>query len=150
MNSTQEYWRRHDEECGLERLIQLSESTYDREAKLYTKYPTIDDYQMEVDKITESLLELNFDDEESLSFKAAVIILLFMRRPRRRFESLVKATDYTTNEVRFIMRNLSENGILSEGFLQIDYYEDPLVMYTEITMCAMCGAGEAARKVVLN
>lgn len=100
------------------------------------------------ESIKRGLIEINLAEENSMTFKAAVLFLLIGQTGILHFGSLKKRTGYLLDEIRFIFANWKKYKIFKDGKFYLDEPQNPLHETTEVTLIAMCGAGILARTTV--
>lgn len=85
------------------------------------------------------------DREDDLTFMSAVIILIGGYHDWN-LDKLHKVTGYRYDAVETILKNLYENNIIEDGKLNMDFYGTELENVIELTLVALCGAGEVVRR----
>lgn len=101
---------------------------------------------MKIEEVIETIRSLNItEDEESLTFKSAVILLYGMTNGTVSPQKLKRATGYWWKEVYFIVNNFRANLVIVGYNWELIIVEDDLQNLIEITCLAMAGAGELVR-----
>lgn len=101
---------------------------------------------MTLGEATRIAKEMNLgEDENGLTFKAAVLILMGINHNTCSYSKLKKLTCYWWKEVVFILNNFWANGIIYEYKWNLGDSEDEVEIFFEIVLCAMSGAGELVR-----
>jgi hypothetical protein len=108
---------------------------------------------MTVQEIKDWVRTMNIDDDEnSLCFKSAVILMYLSRKqiaPWWHTKWISQWTGYSKKDVRQIIQNLSKNGIVNQYKRQIyaDFFDEK-EGWMEFILCSMCGAGLIRRCLV--
>lgn len=98
---------------------------------------------MTLEKIKDIAKEARIDDnEESLTFKASVILLYGILNNTCSVNKLKKGTGYWWKEVYFIVHNFWAAGIIQAYQYDVDFSDSEII---SLTLYAMVGAGELVR-----
>lgn len=101
---------------------------------------------MKIEEVIEVVRGLNItEDEESLTFKAAVVLFYGLMNETVSPQKLKRATGYWWKEVYFIINNYRANLVIVGYEWEVVIVEDDLENVIEITCVAMAGAGELVR-----
>lgn len=101
---------------------------------------------MKIAEVIEMVKGLNIsEDEESQTFKAAVVLLYGMTNETVSCQKLKRGTGYWWKEIYFLMNNFRANLIIADYHWEVPIVEDDLQNVIEITCMAMAGAGELIR-----
>jgi hypothetical protein len=98
---------------------------------------------MDLELIKDTVKQLNIaDNEDDLTFKAAVILLCGLSENTCGYMKLKKITGYYWKEVAFILNNFWANCIIYESQWSVNLSENNLEDLIEISLCSLAGAGE--------
>lgn len=105
-----------------------------------------DPYNQGKDKVTEiknEIRQMNIvEDEDDLTFKAAVVLMYGIKNNTVSYMKIKKATDYWWKEVVFILHNFRASSIINEYHWCVDFGETNTEAIVSFTLYAMAGAGE--------
>lgn len=101
---------------------------------------------MKIEEVIDMVRGLNItEDEESLTFKAAIVLLYGMTNETVRLQNLKRATGYWWKEIYFLINNFRANLVIVDYHWEVPISEDDLQNLVEITCIAMAGAGKLVR-----
>jgi hypothetical protein len=128
-------------------------SKYDKDFKIQHRKEW-NDYQKnyKVRKRFEAVAQIKDDvrqleithDEESLCFKAAVILFIVLKGTKKDW-AIAYRTGYSLTDVKIIFKNWVGNGIYQEGKIIMENYETDLEFIMQVTLISMAGVGEIKR-----
>ncbi len=87
--------------------------------------------------------QMNISEEDSLTFRAAVILLMGLSL-HWDLDKIEQETGYCSKDINFVINNLKQNQVLKEGIVYADIYDEKNG-WIEFILIAMCGAGELVR-----
>lgn len=99
---------------------------------------------MKVQEAIELIREANIAEEGDKAFTAAVMIFIGHDYDWD-LDEIHKATNFDYSDIAEILKNFYENEIIVDGKLNIEVCKDELSNILEVTLIAMCGAGEIVR-----
>lgn len=95
-----------------------------------------------VEKIKTEAARLNIAEENSLTFKAAVVLQVIILVGITRKSAIARRTGYAREDVDTIFQNWEENGVYKEGKIEMEHCSTDLEMMIQLTLISMVGAGE--------
>lgn len=98
-----------------------------------------------VEKIKSDLLADNFGEENSLVFKAGVILIYCLETGIKRECAIAKKLGYKPDEVKSIFDNWKKYDIYQEGVFYVEEGRDSLDDMVQFTLICLVGSGELVR-----
>jgi hypothetical protein len=100
------------------------------------------------EKIKDEVRHLNIADEESLTSKAAVVLLIILFESLSKPGVIARRTGYSLSDVRIIFKNWSTTGIYEDGKIIMEDWQSDLELEMQVALISMAGAGEIKRMTV--